>query len=440
MKEPRSQEHEQVVLAGMMNDESCYYDAVTEMSTDHFTSDESILLYRKMISSEQRMNANMLSRMANDPRNKSYVRAIDSMWTSKEDFYFSLEQTKETYLKRQLFYAINKATSTFEESDYQSIVETLDQDINSFSFDDSGENIVDPKERASKALSDFMERVLDPDAAKGIPYSLVNDAGIVSGFPSMDRALNGAYGGDLIMIAGKTGEGKTGFALNLARHFSFRQNYRGYYANTEMRLEEMEARLLAPLARVKANEIYYGRLEGTVEERKKKEMDIGGAYETYRTSQLILSRIPNLPLHKAKGLARQVKSRYGTLDYMIVDYVGRMDVPGFDGSSWDELYQITKQLKELAMTLDIPIFMLAQRNDAGDVEGAKKMMNECDGVLYFEPTTSEDKATIDKVIQSSKSSLVNYKLVKRKVRRDDNPYPIFCFYDKAQNMINEVTD
>src|SRR5699024_646519 len=112
----------------------------------------------------------------------------------------------------------------------------------------------------------------------------------------------------------------------------------GYYMNTEMRIREMEARLLAPLARVRANEILHGQIEGSKDEVADKMDRINGAFNFYMKSKLVMSRIPHLPLHKAQGLAKQVKCKVNDLEYLIVDYVGRMEVKNYHGSSWDELY------------------------------------------------------------------------------------------------------
>src|SRR5699024_2706048 len=135
------------------------------------------------------------------------------------------------------------------------------------------------------------------------------------------------------------------------------------------------------------------------------------------SSNLVMSRIPDLPLHKAQGLAKQVISKVKDLEYIIVDYEGRMEVKNYQGSSRDELYEITKQLTELAIRMDVPIFLVAQHNRYGEVEGAKKMMNECDGVLFFEPTTEEDEELINSSVISARKDIINYKIVKKKVRR-----------------------
>jgi len=439
MNKPINTDYEISVLGGMMNNNDCYYDSVAQLTEDHFTDEMTRKVFNKLVNGDSRKSANMLIKSTDDPKEKSTIRVLDGAWKNVDEFNFSLKGLKHTYDKRQLFHILNKAQNRFDDSNVEELTGSiLDEISNLYEGDGDSENIVVAAERAPQALAEFWDRMNNPNLAKGLPYSIIKDKGLDMGFPSLDEAFYGAHGGDLIMIAAQTGKGKTGFAINLARLFSIYQEYHGYYMNTEMRIHEMEARLLAPVANVKANEIFRGKLEGNQTEREAKEKRISEAFNSYMKSNIYLSRIPDLPLHKAQGLANQIKNKYKRLDYLVVDYVGRMEIAGFQGNTWDELYHITKTLKELAMRLDIPIFMLAQRNQAGDVEGAKKMMNECDGVLYLEPTSDDDLNYIEQNVMREYQNLVNYKIIKKKVRRDDNPAPIYLAYDLARNFINEV--
>src|SRR5699024_4829623 len=153
--------------------------------------------------------------------------------------------------------------------------------INGFYFEDAGDNIVMPRERATDALKEFYDISDNPQLSKSIPYSETNNRDINNSFTSSYKAFHGAHRGNMIMIAAKIGEGKTGFALNLARLFSFHQKHWGYYMNTEMRIREMEARLLAPIARVRANEILHGQIEGTAQEIQDKMDRISSAFNIY---------------------------------------------------------------------------------------------------------------------------------------------------------------
>lgn len=434
MQEPKNQELEHVVLSSMLNNDECYYQSVSELSRDFFTTDEAQFIFDEI--SHKKQSANVLMKSVKDPKKKNAIQIIDGVWTNKSDFNNSLESLKKIYKKRQLYYTINDLMSRFDQQDNEQLLDYMHKRISEFEYEDSGDNFIDPEEHAPQLLEDLLELMQDPDKKKGIPYTYTNSRGVEFGFPSLDRAFNGALDQDLIMIAAKTGEGKTGLAIQLARQFSIHHDYKGYYMNAEMRDDELIARLVSPLAIVKTNEIFYGKLEGNEQEREAKIRRISEAFDTYRQSNLITSKIPDLTLNKVIGLSKQLKNTKG-LDYLIIDYIGRMTM-NYNMNLWDELYEITKALKKLAQELNIPVFVLAQRNHEGEIEGAKKMKNETDGTLMFEPITSNDREHIEKRVRQDDWEKVNYRIVKAKVRRDDNPAPIYCVYDKKTNFIREA--
>src|SRR5699024_11307923 len=87
--------------------------------------------------------------------------------------------------------------------------------------------------------------------------------------------------------------------------------------------------------------------------------------------------------------------------------------------------------------MDVPIFLLAQRNYYGEVEGAKKMMNECDGVLFFEPTTEEDDELINSSVISARKDIINYKIVKKKVRSEEHTSELQSRFDLVCRLLLE---
>ena len=439
MNEPRNTDLELSVLGGMLHDSTSLYDALEVVNEEYFADSTMRDLFRRIAANEGYISANALSKKMKDEKIKRAIQIADSSWSNPDDFAESVKGLRETYLKRQLYYTMRNTESRFDEDDYESLISYIDREINQYGLEDEGDNIILAYDRAPEALLAYHERRANPEIAKGIPFSFTNKNGVTTGLPSLDRALYGAKGGDLIMVAAKTGEGKTAFAVNLLRMFSFTHNHKGYYQNTEMDIEEMEGRILAPVANVTIEEILTGKLIGTPSEIKQKDERISHAYDKYMKTNVILSRIPSLHIQKSKALAKKVKAQYG-LDYLIVDYIGRMSDAGFKGDEYQMLAHISRELKELAMTLDIPIIMLAQRNQAGDVEGAKKMMNECDAVLYFEPVTKEDEPYIEEYVRSDKVKDVNYKILKRKVRRNDNEAPIYVKFKKNMNFITELKE
>lgn len=430
------------VLGGMMNNKECLYEALSELDVEYFTLDETRKIFSTIekLSNEGNVTRRLLEKKTDGNKEKALIQTADSTYKDIDVFKVDLENLKNTYINRQLYYTTTKALSAISENAKAiKTIETIENEISELYFDDEGTNIIDPKERAPIAYQRFLDSLENPDVKYGIRFSYEGKKGVL-GFPGLDEVFRGAQGGDLFLIAAKTGEGKTAFSLNLARLFSLYQKYYGYYENTEMKVEELEERLLAPLASVKVTELSTGQLEGTKSEIDSKITRISAVYDHYRNSHLYLSRIPSLTASKAKGLAKQVRNRYGKLDYLMIDYLGRMEMSDSYGlQEYQIMFKITQQMKELAMSLDIPIFLLAQRNFDGNIEGAKKIANECDGVLFFEPVTEDDTDYIDSTFSNpEKRKKVNYKITKRKIRRSSNTFPIYCEFDKEKQFINEV--
>lgn len=444
LKLPVNVEIEENVIAGMMNDEMAFYDGVGEIDADFFTKQENVEIYELMKYRTNAPSVKQLELDVSDVKTKSAIRSIDRLHTNYSDFRHSLDSLKEIYKKRHLYYNINKLTNRFESATTDELLEDFTREITSINIGGNEDEIIGAEEFGEYLQKRFETVVDNPDEAKGVPFSVTDDNGNTKGLPSLDGVLNGAQGGDLIMVAAKTGVGKTAFAINLARIFSIYQNYTGYYMNTEMSKHEMGARLASALASVDSTEIETGRFEGTEHEITRKKDQVEVAHGWIAESGFITSVLPHLPFYKAKGLANQTKLKYGKLDYVIVDYVGRMQ-SGTHANTWDELYEITRNLKTLAVELDIPIIMLAQRNQAGDVEGAKKMMNECDAVLYFEPIDKYDSYVQDKQdevyinhnIEQKHRQHTNYKITLKKIRRNSNAYPIYCMFDRARSEVRE---
>jgi len=423
------------VIGGMLNNEALLYECLASMNEEYFSNDATKKAFNKI--AELSEGGKVTSRTVLDRvsgKDKELIRTADSKFIDVECFKRDIAEVKDFYYKRQLNYTMNIATqqlATDKKAD--GISEYIGEQLSGLLMGERGLALIDPKVRASEALLEFYERVENPEKSYGIRFSVGK-----KGFPSIDQALLGAKKGDLILMGAKTGIGKTALGVTIARLFSFTQNYCGYYANTEMRKEELEARILSPIAGASVREIDSGMIEGSQREIDQKVEQIGNAYHEYSKAKFYSNRMPGMTVQKIKSMAKQVLIKSKRLDYIIVDYIQRMDdAPGHGGGEHDRLRKIAMRLKELAIELDVPIIMLGQRNEEGYIEGAKSIANECDAVFFFEPITEEDN--LEKVFQNpNKLKLVNFKLTKRKVRRDDNPYPIYCSFDKKMQLINEV--
>lgn len=440
MKEPKDHNIELHVLGGMMNGNEPLYEALANIDVEYFAHDETrrIFTWIAELSEGERVTASMLRKKAIDTKHRSIVDMADKMYTDVDAFLLDLEKLKNVYLHRRLYETSNKALLGIEnKEDPKKIIRFVEDSISSFYMQDKGENMVHAKDEAMEGLQEFIDGLDQTGLQNGMAFS-VDIGGKLFGFPDLDATFKGAQGGDAFILAAKTGEGKTSFACNIVRIFSILQNYKGYYLNMEMKRKELRSRIVAPIAMVTVDELSESQPTGTKEEREQKIRMVSAAFNKFSKAPLLLSRIPTLDANKVKSLAKQAKARHG-LDYLIVDYLGRLE----GERSWGtQEYQMMahnmKKMKELAVELDIPVFVLAQRNFDGELEGAKKIANEADGVLFLQPIDEDDEKELQEKFNNEQRYRVNYKIVKKKVRRSDKIKPIYVQFDKPRQLINEV--
>jgi hypothetical protein len=88
-----------------------------------------------------------------------------------------------------------------------------------------------------------------------------------------------------------------------------------------------------------------------------------------------------------------MKTRCG-IELAVVDYIGRMDITksfGKDMQEWQIMEQTARELKNLALELDIVIIMVAQLSSNGQtLAKGSSMKNECDLWINLKRVDKED--------------------------------------------------
>jgi replicative DNA helicase len=225
-----------------------------------------------------------------------------------------------------------------------------------------------------------------------------------TGFDILDRNLGGGFrSGELILLAGPQGLGKTTWALQAARNVA-RSGRSVLVCSFEhdpqtllVRLVALEAGLVAGLeapglVRVRAAfESSDGR-SGTVTDRL---ADTEGGAEALRQVQEYADR---LLLHRSTGSSttldvireavEQAKAETGQLPMLVVDYLQKVKVPG-GGTDEDRATVVVEGLKDLALDTDIPVLAIAAADKAGLASGKRMRVNNLRGssALAYEADT-----------------------------------------------------
>jgi replicative DNA helicase len=202
-------------------------------------------------------------------------------------------------------------------------------------------------------LSDLLQPTLDEIEAVGSQGGVMT--GVPTGFTDLDRLLNGLHPGQLIIVAGRPGLGKSTAAMDFARATSVKSNFSSAIFSLEMSKVEIVMRLLSAEARVPLHVLRSGQLSD--DDWTKLARRMGEISE----APLFVDDTPNMTLMEIRAKARRLKQRHD-LKLIIVDYLQLMTSPKRVESRQQEVAELSRGLKLLAKEVDCPVVAVSQLN------------------------------------------------------------------------------
>jgi replicative DNA helicase len=177
--------------------------------------------------------------------------------------------------------------------------------------------------------------------------------GVPTGFIDFDRISHGLNRGNLIIIAGRPGMGKTSFALNMAQHVAIRERRAVGIFSLEMGQQELALRILCSEADISFSRLRAGRVS------QKEWTRIVQTVRANADSPLYIDDSANPSLLEVASKARRLKAEKG-LAVLVLDYLQLMQAGGRYENRNLEIAAISRGLKQLAKELDIPVLALSQ--------------------------------------------------------------------------------
>lgn len=178
-------------------------------------------------------------------------------------------------------------------------------------------------------------------------------SGISSGIPRLDKVTLGWHGGQLILIAGRPGMGKSLLGLQCAREAAFRQRRSVMYISAEMSSMEQTGRVHSAETGIEYSRIRSNSLNETERHR------IFAKGEEIAGWDLWIEDAIGWRLSDLQRRAHAAHRRYG-LDLIVVDHLGLIGVDRHHVSENDKVGEVSFALKMLARDLDIPVIALSQ--------------------------------------------------------------------------------
>ena len=287
--------------------------------------------------------------------NASYIARLVDNVPSSANFERYIEIVLEHSHRRKLL----KASGRIEllamamDKEIHSVLDEAEQTIFTASDDAIGDGLVG----VNDVLESAIERIEEIEN-RGTGLS-----GLPTYFSDLDYYLSGLQEGNLVVLASRPSMGKSSLGLNIATNVAKEGKVVAFFS-LEMTKEELVQRVLFSEAKVTSGDARKGQL---------------GAEKWSRVVEAA-SKVNNLPLYfddapvitvtDIRAKSRRLKSSKG-LDLIIVDYLQLMQSSSGDNRQ-QEIAEISRNLKNLARELRVPILALSQLNRAAEAREDKR--------------------------------------------------------------------
>lgn len=212
-------------------------------------------------------------------------------------------------------------------------------------------------------------------------------AGLPTGFADLDKLLGGLKRGEFIVVGARPGAGKTSFLLNAALNAARIAQARIAFFSLEMTIQSLTERLYAMETGLNSQKFQRADID---------EREFGLTMEAAaRLDRLpiFLDDTPHLTIQKLRSKALRLHREVG-LDAVFLDYVGLMTAGEKTENRQQEVSLISRNLKELAKELNVPVVAAAQLNrelearkdkrpQLADLRESGSLEQDSDAVLFI---------------------------------------------------------
>lgn len=399
---PHSEESERAVLAGALLDPELLPSVSARLTAEDFYSERHRILYRTMLSlQESGTQLDLRTVQASlEQQNRldsiggvTYLASLDLDLPDLSRLDAYIEIVKERSVRRRLIEACGLITRNCLDGGLQAqeALGRAEQTILGLGEEAIQRGFVQLSQIFHDTLADLEER-----PSKGF-------LGVPTGYVDLDEMTRGLNPGNLIVIAGRPGMGKTSLALNIAEHVAIHEGQSVGLFSLEMSQEELALRILSSEVDVPFGPLRSGHLS------QKQWGRVLQAIKAVSKAPLFIDDSANPTLLELASKSRRLKAEQG-LELLIVDYLQLMQAGGRYESRTLEIAAITRGLKQLAKELRIPVIALSQlsrqperrsgdhRPQLADLRESGSIEQDADVVIFIYRDEMYDPETTDRGI------------------------------------------
>jgi replicative DNA helicase len=178
-------------------------------------------------------------------------------------------------------------------------------------------------------------------------------SGLQIGFPKLDAMLQGLQPGNVLIVGARPSVGKSAFAFEVLLHMVEQGIPVGLFS-LEMRFEDFIRRAFANLANLSMSNVRNGSL--TPQEIARLQQ----AKDRLKAGPLFVDDLPKtIPQMRAKA---RLWTEFKGVKCVIVDYLQLCKMGGKHAPRYEEMCDVSQNIKQMAMELGIPVIALSQFN------------------------------------------------------------------------------
>ncbi|MDO4368923.1 MAG: replicative DNA helicase [bacterium] len=365
---PNNIEAEQSVIGAMFLSKYAIQKAVETLTSDSFFLEKHGKIFNAIKDLNSKEIAIDITTLTSELKDQNILNEVGGVEYLSEileqtptaaniDYYIKIVEDKS--ILRNL---INEATeiATLGYTNEFSVTETLDKAESKIL------NVVKNRKSSEfkqmpEVLSNIQENLEKLANRKG------KISGISSGFYDLDYLTDGFHENELIIIAARPAMGKTALALNIATNVALKSKKSVIIYTLEMRAEQLATRMISSLGQIEAKKLQNGSLETKDWQR------INEAMSQLSESNIYIDDSPGVTIGDIKAKSRRIASQDENLGLILIDYLTLISSNGrYQGNRQQEVSEISRALKTLALELKIPVVTLAQLSRTPELREDKR--------------------------------------------------------------------
>jgi len=271
---------------------------------------------------------------------------IDSVATASNiDYYIKIVKDK-AILRNLISTAETIATNAYEDDEeVTSLLDTAEQKILNVVKERQTSDFIHIRDAIARAQEQLEKLSQNKSDITGLP----------TGFYDLDKATAGLHPGEMIIIAARPGMGKTAFALNIATNAAQHTKKAIAIFNLEMPAEQLVNRMRSAVGQVDSYKIQTGQLNH--EDWKR----INEANSQLAETNIQIVDDAGITAAEIKAKCRNLANKEEGLGLVIIDYLQLVTAGGKrPDSRQQEVSDISRAIKTMAMELKVPVIALAQ--------------------------------------------------------------------------------